>query len=245
MTRPRALVAEDEVPQRRRLCELLSELWPELQIIAQCGDGLTALEALTSLNPEVAFLDIRMPGVTGLEVACAASPRTQVVFTTAYDEYALRAFEHGALDYLLKPVKRERLEQSVARLKERIRAAAGTAALEPFRGKLPSAIRWVTGRAGNVTKMFGIDAVVFFQAQDKYVRVATAEDEVQIRTPLRELLGALDPEVFWQIHRGVIVRASAISRIEADAEGRLLLRVKGRGDILPVSSAYQYRFKPM
>ena len=256
MTQPTAMIAEDEVPQRNKLCELLSELWPELQIVAQCGDGLAALEALTSLHPQVAFLDIRMPGLSGLEVARAAGPDTHVVFTTAFDEYAVSAFEEGALDYLLKPIKRERLEQSITRLKGRVgvRPAPNVGPhLDSFQARfmaLPGAaaegsIRWITGSAGNVTKMFGIDAVLFFQAQDKYVRVATADDEVQIRTPLRELLRALDPEAFWQIHRSIIVRAGAIHRIESDGDGKLQLRVKGRPDLLPVSSAFQYRFKPM
>ena len=253
MNRPRALIAEDEEPQRLKLSGLLAELWPELYIVSQCEDGLAALEALTSLRPEVAFLDIRMPGLTGLEIARAASPGTHVVFTTAYDEYAVSAFDHGALDYLLKPIKRERLEQTVTRLKERVGSATApaiSAILDALQGRMPSrtnlgSIRWITGSAGNITKMFGIDEVLFFQAQDKYVRVATLEDEVQIRTPLRELLGSLDPEAFWRIHRSVIVRAAAIHRIEADSEGRLHLRVKGRADLLPVSSAFQYRFKPM
>ena len=253
MNRPRALIAEDEEPQRLKLSGLLAELWPELSIVAQCEDGLAALEALTSLQPEVAFLDIRMPGLTGLEIARAAGPGTHVVFTTAYDEYAVSAFEHGAIDYLLKPIKRERLEHTVTRLKGRAGSTnppAISAILDALEGRMPArpnlgSIRWITGSAGNVTKMFGIDAVLFFQAQDKYVRVATLEDEVQIRTPLRELLASLDPEAFWRIHRSVIVRAAAIHRIEADAEGRLHLRVKGRPDVLPVSSAFQYRFKPM
>jgi DNA-binding LytR/AlgR family response regulator len=250
---PRALIAEDEEPQRLKLAVLLAELWPELSIVSQCEDGLAALEALTSLQPEVAFLDIRMPGLTGLEIARAASPSTHVVFTTAYDEYAVSAFDHGAIDYLLKPIKRERLEHTVTRLKERAGSTAApsiSAILDALQGRIPSrtnlgAIRWITGSAGNITKMFGIDEVLFFQAQDKYVRVATLEDEVQIRTPLRELLASLDPEAFWRIHRSVIVRAAAIHRIEADAEGKLHLRVKGRSDVLPVSSAFQYRFKPM
>ena len=253
MNGPRALIAEDEEPQRLKLAVLLAELWPELSVVAQCEDGLAALEALTSLQPEVAFLDIRMPGLTGLEIARAASPSTHVVFTTAYDEYAVSAFDHGAIDYLLKPIKRERLEHTVSRLKERAGSTAApsiSAILDALQGRMPSrtnlgAIRWITGSAGNITKMFGIDEVLFFQAQDKYVRVATLEDEVQIRTPLRELLASLDPEAFWRIHRSVIVRAAAIHRIEADAEGKLHLRVKGRSDVLPVSSAFQYRFKPM
>jgi DNA-binding LytR/AlgR family response regulator len=253
MSRPRALVAEDEEPQRRKLCELLTELWPELDIVAQCDDGLAALESLTELNPEIAFLDIRMPGLTGLEIAQAASPHVHIVFTTAYDEYAVRAFERGAVDYLLKPINRERLSETVARLKDRIASGVTRsldAVLATLQGQLRSnvqagAIRWITGNAGRVTKMFGIEEVLFFQAQDKYVRVVTAEDEVQIRTPLRELLAVLDPEEFWRIHRSVIVRAAAIYRVESSEDGTLHLRVKGRPELLPVSSAFQYRFKPM
>ncbi len=255
MSHPTGLVAEDEVPQRNKLCELLAELWPELQIVARCEDGLGALEALTTLQPQVAFLDIRMPGLTGLEVARAAGANTHIVFTTAYDEYAVSAFEQGALDYLLKPIKRERLEQSIQRLKGRVGGPSAPdigARLDSFQARFLSlprtaegGIRWITGSAGNVTKMFGVQDVLFFQAQDKYVRVATADDEVQIRTPLRELLEGLDPEAFWQIHRSVIVRADAIHRIEADGDGKLQLRVKGRADVLPVSGAFQYRFKPM
>jgi DNA-binding LytR/AlgR family response regulator len=255
MTRPQAVIAEDEEPQRRKLVDLLGEIWPELEIVAQCEDGLSALESVTSLQPAVAYLDIRMPGLTGLEIARAAGPGTHVVFTTAYDEYAVSAFDHGAIDYLLKPIKRERLEQNVARLKERVgshpvNSTTIGAVLDALQGRMPSratlgSIRWITGSLGNITKMFGIDEVLFFQAQDKYVRVVTLEDEVQIRTPLRELLVALDPEAFWRIHRSVIVRAAAIHRIELDVEGKLQLRVKGRTDVLPVSSAYQYRFKPM
>jgi DNA-binding LytR/AlgR family response regulator len=255
MTRPQAVIAEDEEPQRRKLVELLGEIWPELEIVAQCEDGLSALESVTGLQPAVAFLDIRMPGLTGLEIARAASPGTHVVFTTAYDEYAVSAFDQGAIDYLLKPIKRERLEQSVVRLKERVGSHSANsttigAILDALQGRIPAratlgSMRWITGSVGNITKMFGIEEVLFFQAQDKYVRVATLEDEVQIRTPLRELLAALDPEAFWRIHRSVIVRAAAIHRIESDADGKLQLRVKGRTDVLPVSSAFQYRFKPM
>jgi len=255
MTRPQAVIAEDEEAQRRKLVELLGEIWPELEIVAQCEDGLSALESVTSLQPAVAYLDIRMPGLTGLEIARAAGPGTHVVFTTAYDEYAVSAFDHGAIDYLLKPIKRERLEQSVARLKQRVGSHSVNsttigAVLDALQGRMASrptlgSIRWITGSLGNITKMFGIDEVLFFQAQDKHVRVVTLDDEVQIRTPLRELLAALDPEAFWRIHRSVIVRAAAIHRIELDVEGKLQLRVKGRTDLLPVSSAYQYRFKPM
>ncbi len=251
MTNPRALVAEDEAPQRRALCELLRELWPELEIVAECADGLDALESLAAQRPNIVFLDIRMPGLSGLEVARAASEHAHVVFTTAYDEYAITAFEAGAIDYLLKPIKRERLVRTVERLQERVgaRPARLETLLDALQGRMAAAgrneIRWITGSVGNVTKIFGIDEVLFFQAQDKYVRVATADDEVHIRTPLRELLETLDSQVFWQVHRSAIVRAGAIQRIEANEDGKLQVRLKGRADVLPVSQAFQFRFKPM
>ena len=241
MSRPRALIAEDEIPQRRRLCELLGELWPELEVVAECGDGLAALEALTGQRPDVAFLDIRMPGLTGLEVARAADS-TQVVFTTAYESHAMDAFDHAAVDYLLKPIRRERLAQSIVRIKQRL-AEAPVSLSKSF--GVNAGLRWITGSAGHVTRVLGINEVLFFAAQDKYVRVVTADDEVQIRTPLRELLAALDPEAFWQIHRSVIVRAGAIHRIESGIDGRMKLTVKGRTEELPVSQAFQFRFRPM
>lgn len=247
-----ALIAEDEAPQREKLCALLREVWPQIEIVAECSDGLSALEAITARKPAVAFLDIRMPGLTGLEVARAAARSTHVIFTTAYDQYAVRAFEAGALDYLLKPIKRERLEQCVTRLRERMRSAPAeidslVEALQSQLAACPSTggIRWITGTVGNVTKMFAVDEVLFFQAQDKYVRVVTSADEVHIRMPLRDLLATLPSDVFWQIHRSVIVRASAIHRIERDEEGRLQVRLKDRTELLPVSSAFQYRFRPM
>jgi DNA-binding LytR/AlgR family response regulator len=251
VTRPTALVAEDEAPQRQQLCGYLREMWPELEIVAECGDGLAALEAVERWQPRIAFLDIRMPGVSGLEVARAAAAYGQVVFTTAYEEYALEAFEHGALDYLLKPVKRERLAQSIARLKERLDATPPDvtsiidALQQQLSGRQSGGIKWITGSLGNVTKMFAVEDVLFFQAQDKYTRVVTESDEVHIRTSLRELLGVLDGDAFWQVHRSVIVRVAAIQRIEKDAEGRLQLRLKGRTDVLPVSGAFQYRFRTM
>jgi DNA-binding LytR/AlgR family response regulator len=247
-----ALVAEDEAPQRQKLCALLHEVWPQLQIVAECADGLAALEALTEKKPAVAFLDIRMPGLTGLEVARAAGKGTHVIFTTAYDQYAVKAFEEGAQDYLLKPIKRERLEQCVTRLRERMRSAPAQidSLIDALQAQLAArpatgGIRWITGTVGNVTKMFAVDDVLFFQAQDKYVRVVTPADEVHIRTPLRDLLASLPSDAFWQIHRSVIVRASAIHRIERAEDGRLQVRLKEHAELLPVSSAFQYRFRPM
>jgi DNA-binding LytR/AlgR family response regulator len=252
MTQPTAILAEDEQPQREELSAMLAEMWPELRIVAQCEDGLAALEALEQHRPDLAFLDIRMPGVSGLEVARAARPPCQVIFTTAYEEYALRAFDEAAVDYLLKPITRERLARSIERA--RGRAGGGNAIdidalanllqarLEP--GRKPG-IKWITASVGNSTRMFSIDEVLFFQAHDKYTRVVTADNEGHIRTPLKELLAALDAESFWQVHRSVIVRVAAIRTVDKDADGRLQLFLRGRQDVLPVSSAFQHRFRGM
>lgn len=247
-----ALIAEDELPQRRELRVLLSEVWPELNVVAECEDGLSALEALEMHHPQVAFLDIRMPGVSGLEVARAAGTNCQVIFTTAYEEYALRAFDEGAVDYLLKPISRERLSRAIVRCRSRL--SSGTqvdmaALIDMVQTRLGSGstqgIKWITVSVGNSVKMYSIEEVLFFQAQDKYTRVVTAESEGHIRTPLKELLPALDPQTFWQVHRSVIVRVGAIRAVAKGEDGKLQLSVRGQPDVLPVSSAFQYRFRGM
>jgi DNA-binding LytR/AlgR family response regulator len=251
MKMPTAVVAEDEAPQHAELCRLLGAVWPELRIIASCEDGLTALEALHEHQPDVAFLDIRMPGVSGLEVARGAPRTTHIVFTTAYDEYAVEAFERGAIDYLLKPVSRERLELSLQRLRERLAAgdpadmSAMLAALKAGPSRAQDRIRWITATIGNTTRMFPIEDVLFFRAQDKYTRVVTAGDEAQIRMPLKELIGVLDPDEFWQIHRSAIVRAAAIHSVRRQDDGRWLLKLKGHSEELPVSGVFQHQFRGM
>jgi DNA-binding LytR/AlgR family response regulator len=251
MKNPTALIAEDELPQRQELRALLAGLWPELQVVAECADGLTALELLEQHRPDVAFLDIRMPGVSGLEVARAVSKPCQVIFTTAYEEYALQAFDEGAVDYLLKPITRDRLSRAIERVRGRL-ASGSHIDLQSFLDVLQArlapgkqGIKWITATVGNSTKMFDIDDVLFFQAQDKYTRVVTADSEGHIRTPLKELLAALDSEAFWQVHRSVIVRVRAIRAVEKENDGKLRLTVRGHSDVLPVSSAFQHRFRGM
>ena len=248
-----ALIAEDEAPQRRALQQQLRTAWPELELVAVCEDGLSALDAVTRHRPRVAFLDIRMPGVSGLDVARqVVAQGGLVVFTTAYEDYAIRAFEAGAADYLLKPVQDARLAQAVERMRARLAEARVPdmrsliddleARLRPQGDRL---IRWITASVGDSVRMIAIDEVLFFQAQDKYVRVVTADDEAIIRMSLKELLGGLDPDVFWQVHRGVLVRVQAIDRVRKDELGRHELSVKGRKDVLPVSGAFQQRFRGM
>lgn len=253
MTAVTALIAEDEAPQRRALQQQLRATWPELDIVAVCEDGLAALEAVARHRPHVAFLDIRMPGVSGLDVARqVVAQGGLVVFTTAYEDYAIRAFEAGAADYLLKPVQDARLAQAVARVQARLadaRTPDMRALIDDLEARLrpqgDRLIRWITASVGDSVRMIAVDDVLFFQAQDKYVRVVTADDEAIIRMPLKELLGGLDPDVFWQVHRGVLVRVKAIDRVRKDELGRHQLSVKGRSDVLPVSGAFQQRFRGM
>ena len=232
---------------------MLADAWPELEVVAACADGLSALDAVAALQPAVAFLDIRMPGVSGLDVARAVvASGGLVVFTTAYDAHAVHAFEAGAVDYLLKPVAPARLAQAVQRLCERLAAPAGgdlralvddlEARLRPQGDRL---VRWISASVGDSVRMIGIDEVLYFQAQDKYVRVVTGSDEAIIRTPLKDLLAGLDPDVFWQVHRGTVVRVAAIDRLRRDDLGKATLSLRGRTDALPVSPAFLHRFRGM
>lgn len=253
MTDITAIIAEDEAPLRHALRAMLGIVWPELRIVAECEDGIAAMEAIAAHRPTLAFLDIRMPGVSGLDVARAAvAAKSLVVFTTAYDEYAVRAFEAGAVDYLLKPLQPERLQRAVERIRGRLQAPRAGDALEEvdaLEARLrPSAarlIRWISAAVGDSVRMIGIDEVLYFQAQDKYVRVVSAGGEAIIRTPVKELLAGLDPDEFWQVHRGVVVRVSAIDRVRKDEFGKSTLQLRGRGDALPVSSAFLHRFRGM
>jgi DNA-binding LytR/AlgR family response regulator len=251
MTIPKLLVAEDERPQREALVSLLAELWPEARISAVCEDGLSALHAMGREIPDVAFLDIRMPGVSGLEVARAMGQRVHVVFVTAHDEHAVSAFEHGAVDYLLKPVERARLGATITRVQGRLGTPpAELADLLSHLLRAPAAparpeLKWITASLGETVRMYALDDVLAFQAQDKYTRVITSTDDAIIRTSLRELLAALDPDAFWQIHRSVVVRAAAIDHVRRDADGKHWLALRGRRETFPVSSSYQARFRGM
>ena len=248
-----ALVAEDEAPQRTALLDMLARAWPGLEVVAACEDGPSALDAARTHRPDVAFLDIRMPGVSGLDVAReVVAGGGLVVFTTAYDDYAIRAFDAGALDYLLKPVSPARLAQAVERLRQRL-SSPRTGELESLVADLEARLRpqadrlfrWISARVGDRVRMIGIEEVLFFQAQDKYVRVATAGGDAVIRTPLKDLLAGLDPDTFWQVHRSVVVRVASIDRLRKDDLGKASLSLKGHGEALPVSTAFLHRFRGM
>ena len=253
----KCVIAEDEALLRDELSRLLSAAWPALNIVAECDDGGTALEAIAEHQPEVAFLDIRMPGLTGLEVATAAaeaSPNTQIVFVTAYDQYAIDAFDTGAVDYLLKPIVPERLAATVQRLQARITQgnpdAEALAALVKQLGERlqPAALEplvWITASAGKETRLIMVDDVAYFQADHKYTVVMTAEGESLLRKPIRELLDVLDPAAFKQIHRSTIVNLKAIASIARDDSGKGTIKLKYRPETLSVSQPFMALFRNM
>lgn len=255
---PTCIIAEDERLFRDALAALLAGEWPELQIAARCEDGGEALEALAEHKPDVAFLDIRMPGLNGLDVAAACaelSPDTQVVFVTAYNQYAIDAFEKGAIDYLLKPVEPARLRATIARLQAR--AGTGerdTAALaelvKQLQQNLPARtaaepLVWITASTGKDSRLILVDDVLYFQADSKYTTVVTADGEALLRTPLRDLIERLDARQFKQIHRATIVNMKAVSAISRDESGRGSISLKGRPETLTVSLSYMPLFKAM
>lgn len=268
-----ALIAEDEPLLAEGLRAELAALWPELRIVAMASHGQAALEAALAQRPEILFLDIRMPGMSGLEAAQALAedwpedgrPFPLLVFVTAYDQYALKAFEQAALDYVLKPAQRERLAQTCTRLQAALRQRAGSdaggsaaAAVTQLRQLLAapgmaqalglpataaSPLRLLQVSVGNSIVMVPVDEVVYLEAADKYVRVLTAEREYLVRASLRELLPQLDGTRFWQVHRSLVVRAEAIARAERDEAGRLSLALRQRPERLGVSRMYAHLFK--
>jgi len=240
-----ALIADDEPMLAEDLARRLRQLWSELDIVAVVPNGLQAVAELSRLRPQYAFLDIRMPGLSGLEAARAAAG-TRVVFVTAYDEYAVAAFEAAAADYLLKPVSDARLAQCVARLQW---AAAPPMDLKRLLATFASPKReylsWVTAGLANTTRLVAVTSVLYFQSTEKYTEVVTAHERHLIRTPLKDLLESLDPRNFAQIHRGTVVNLGAIERVERDVLGRCLVHLKDHTDVLSVSRTFAARFKQM
>ena len=277
MTKPRALIAEDEPLLAANLQAELERLWPELEIVANVRHGAAAVDSALALRPDVVFLDIRMPGLSGLEAAQAiaedwpddAAALPAIVFVTAYDQYALQAFEHSAVDYVLKPVQPERLAQTCARVQAAMKArtSAGStpnhaAALEATLGQLrhllgapgltngaggvpPPKLGVIQASVGNAIHLVPVGEVLYFEAADKYVRVITTEREYLIRTALRELIPQLDDTRFWQVHRGLVVRADAIATAVRDDSGKVHLSLRGHKDKLVASRLYAHLFKAM
>lgn len=252
-TNPTAIIADDEQHLANYLNDRLTALWPELSIVGIAKNGLEAMRLVDDESPAIAFLDIRMPGLTGLEVASRLDAKTHVVFVTAYDQYAVEAFDRQAADYLLKPVTDDRLTRTIARLKEKIAKAESpgdvAGILKQLAQVLPTAknsyLRWIRASVGETVRQIPIDDVLYLQAQDKYVSVYTKDGESLIRTPLSELSAQLDPNEFWQIHRSTIINVSRVVSTQRDVMGRTQVKLKECKTELPVSRAYAHLFKQM
>jgi DNA-binding LytR/AlgR family response regulator len=250
MKRPTCLIAEDEHVLRAELREALAVLWPDLRIVAECPDGPEAARAFAQHAPDVLFLDIQMPGMSGLEVAALASRRCHVVFVTAYDRYAVAAFEHGAVDYVLKPFALARMADTVVRLKERLRAQPADLdglldELARKGGQREGPLRWIRASAGADVSLLTVDEVLYFQADSKYTLVVTPGREAVIRMTIQELAQRLDPDAFWQIHRATIVNLGAISAVHRQANGTLEVELRQYPQRLVVSTTFAHRFKQM
>ena len=246
---PTALLAEDETVLRAELRAHLERLWPQLRIVAEAANGIEAMRLLGQINPDVLFLDIEMPGLSGLEVARLAQGQCHVVFVTAYDAHAVAAFEQGAVDYVLKPFDAARLSLAVRRVEQRLgttpsnldgllRELASGAGQRPY-------LRWIKASRGSTLQLITVDDVCYFQSDTGYTRVVTTEGESLIRTPLKELQEQLDPAVFWSVHRSTIVNANAIASVARDFRGRVSIQLKSRAEKLAVSDAHAHLFRQM
>ncbi len=290
---PRAVIADDERLMREQLRARLLEVWPELRIVAEAKNGLEAVALVDEHRPDIVFLDIRMPGLTGVDAArqiAQLPPRQppadrtdstdrvdptdsnddellpEIVFITAYDQYAVEAFEQGVADYVLKPAERERLLVTVDRIKKRLAArqtggvgAAGAEgpAVQPLQsllhqlsarlnpGSAPSYLQWIQATVGQNIQMIPVDEVLFFVSDEKYTRVQTAQVEALIRKPIKELVDEVDPKLFWQIHRSTLVNVKAIAGVSRDFRGRQIVAVRGHPEKLEVSRSYTGLFKGM
>lgn len=269
-TAPVAVLADDEPHLLAYLEEQLALAWPDLRIAGRAANGIEALRLVDELAPDVLFLDIQMPGLNGMQLAerlCAGADAPRIVFTTAHEHYALQAFDQSAFDYLLKPIRLERLQRTVARLQETLAKPAPAPAVDPAAAGMlaqlmrqlgmapppagdapvpPAApLQWIRAAQGQETRLIAVDEVIYFQSNDKYTSVFVADGEHLIRTPLRQLREQLDPQKFWQIHRGIIVAARHVAGTRTDFRGRLLVRLKGREEQLVVSRNYVDLFRQM
>lgn len=265
----RALIADDEPLLRESLQLALREAWPELEIVGAARNGREALELFERERPDIVFLDVHMPGINGVDAARQIARRAQIVFVTAYEQYAVQAFEHGALDYLVKPVEMIRLRDTVQRLQQRLQArpaamavaetgdALGAqdspleAAIEALAQRLklapaqPEYLQWLRASVGSTLKLIPVDQIIFLRSDEKYTLVVWDEGEALIRTPIRELIEQLDPKRFAQVHRSVVVNLHAISHITRGANETADVHLRGRSEVLPVSRSYLHLFRQM
>ena len=251
---PTAVIADDERLMREQIIDRLKEAWPELQIVGEASNGNEAIAIVQSEEPDIVFLDIRMPGMDGIQAAQALAGRVHVVFVTAHDEYAISAFEHGAIDYLLKPPEPQRAALTCERLRARLKQAPDPmndllAQLSQRLGaggvKPREYMRWVQASVGANIRMIPTSDILFFRAEDKYTRVQTERFEALIRKPIKELIDELDPDEFWQIHRSTVVRVEAVEQVSRDFRGRQIVHVKGSEEKLEVSRSFNHLFKQM
>ncbi len=250
---PTAILADDERLMREQLRSRLEQVWPELQILDEAKNGEEAIQLVEKHQPDLIFLDIRMPIKTGLEAAKEIGNKAHIVFITAYDQYAIQAFDHGAVDYVLKPADVERLSKTVERLKSRLKAHDQPADMSNMLSQLakqmgmskPNYLQWIQASIGQELRLIPVEEILFFQSDEKYTRVQTANYEALIRKPVRDLSEELDPALFWQIHRSTLVNAKAISGVVRDLRGRHLVQVKGLTEKLEVSRSFVHLFKQM
>ncbi len=257
--RPTALIADDEPLLRRALTRLLAQAWPELDVVAQARNGREAVELFEALQPDICFLDVHMPGLSGVEAARRIGQRAHLVFVTAFDQYAVQAFEQRALDYLVKPLEAARLADTVERLQARLRAAQplpdAAALLEQLAAHLnkeaaPAPLRWIHASVGQALRVIPVDDIDFLRSDDKYTLVACRGDagnpgEALVRTPLKDLVEQLDPGQFMQVHRSVVVNRRAISHVTRGLNETANIHLKGRDEVLPVSRSYLHLFRQM
>ena len=256
---PTALIADDEPLLRDALERLLGQAWPELQVVAQARNGREAIEQFEKLRPDICFLDVHMPGTTGVEVARHIGRRAHLVFVTAYDKYAVQAFSHGVLDYLVKPVEPSRVAETVARLKERLQAAEPAHNIEALLQQLaaqlkqtsaPAPLRWIRASVGQTVRLIAADDIDFLRAEEKYTSIAWRDEagqprEAVIRTPLKDLVKQLDASQFAQVHRSVVVNLRSIAQIARNLNETADIHLKGRDEVLPVSRSYLHLFRQM
>jgi DNA-binding LytR/AlgR family response regulator len=251
---PTAVIADDERLMREQIAARLREAWPGLEIVGEAANGREAVALVRAREPDIVFLDIRMPEMDGIEAAKALAGQVHVVFVTAYDEYAVSAFEQGAVDYLLKPADPARLATTCERLRARLGTKPGpmdellaelSARLSGGGAKAREYLRWVQASVGSTLRVIPTSDILFFRAEDKYTRVQTAGFEALIRKPIKELVEELDPDEFWQIHRAIVVRVDAVEQVGRDFRGHQVVKVKGRDDRLEVSRSFGHLFKQM
>lgn len=251
---PTAIIADDERLMRDQLRLRLQQVWPELEILDEAKNGEEAIQLVETLKPDLAFLDIRMPAKTGLEAAKEIGTKAHIVFITAYDQYAVEAFDQGAVDYVLKPADAERLSKTVERLKARLTTASEPNDMSNMLAQLakqlgiapkPNYLQWIQASIGQELRLIPVEDILFFQSDEKYTRVQTASYEALIRKPVRDLAEELDPHLFWQIHRSTLVNSKAISGVVRDMRGRHLVQIKGLTEKLEVSRSFVHLFKQM